>query len=185
MIKQLELSEPCPIAAVLLCRLGFTLRQGPELAAAPYWVTGAPPIQITATLPLCWTSIVSSESRVAPGCGYLTIMDAQRGDGTNPEAELALKAQEANAKIAIKERETEGKLQLQAQKQAGDAALAQQKQANDIALKQRDQMHAQAMQDRNAAADIAMRDRASTADIARKDQQAKAAARRPKPQPAR
>ena len=129
--------------------------------------------------------LTNAQAEKAQADAAATIMDAQRGDGTNPEAELALKAQEASAKIAIKDRETEGKLRLQARKQAGDAALAQQKQASDFALKQRDQMHAQSMQDRNAAADIAMRDRASTADIARKDQQAKAAARRPKPQPAR
>jgi len=108
-----------------------------------------------------------------------TITDAQRGDGSNPEAELALKARESEAKIALKEQEAAGNLVLQGRKQAGDMALAQQKQAGDFALKQRDQMHAQSMQERNASADIALRDRTSSAEIARRDRIAKAAAKRP------
>lgn len=130
-------------------------------------------------------NLTNAQAAKATADAQATMLEAQRGDGSNPEAELALKARESAAKIALSERETEGKLALQQQKQAGEAELAQQKLVGEFALRRMEQGQTVALQEQAQSADLAMRDRAANAEIARKDRQARAIARRPKPQPAR
>jgi hypothetical protein len=125
--------------------------------------------------------------------------DAQKAmteQPADPNAELAIKEAEARGKLALKQQEVAGNLQLkQAEMRAGiamqreklnnEAALRQQQMQVDQALQVQGAQHDMAMAESTAAAEQRRADMASQSDIRRKDAQAKAAARRPKPKPAK
>ncbi len=114
----------------------------------------------------------------------------------DPQAELAIKAQESQGKLALKQQEVAGNLQmkqaetqasitLQREKLNNEAALRQQQMQVDQTLQVQGAQHDMALAERTATAEQQRADMASTSDIKRKDAQAKAAASRPKPKPAK
>ena len=114
----------------------------------------------------------------------------------DPQAELAIEEAKARGHLAIEQQKAQAGVEIEREKVGAQIGLAREKQAGEHALKtaefqQNAALQAQSAQQdmairgRTAEADLALRERSASADIALKDKQAAAAAKRPKPKPAK